>query len=172
MTAKLPNFMPAHHHCLDCQAPIFHERTKDGTRLRVEVEPHIDGTIEMRKGLAVFVGVNTLPLFPGEPRYRNHDDVCPNRAHPSSDGAAKRAYVRTQGQARRHSCHWPGCDKQVPPALWGCKEHWFRLPRALRDRIWATYREGQEQSGRPSTEYVDAARDVQDWIQKVGRHRA
>ncbi|MGH8572085.1 MAG: hypothetical protein ACREX8_05860, partial [Gammaproteobacteria bacterium] len=49
-----------------------------------------------------------------------------------------------------HTCHWPGCGKPVPPAMWGCREHWFRLPKLLRDEIWATYRPGQEIDKEPS----------------------
>lgn len=64
----------------------------------------------------------------------------------------------------RHTCHWPGCNKAVPPKLWGCKPHWFRLPKPLRDRIWATYRPGQEIDKRPSADYVQAADDVRAWI--------
>jgi hypothetical protein len=63
-----------------------------------------------------------------------------------------------------HTCHWPGCGKEVPPAMWGCKAHWFSLPRDLRARIWATYRRGQEVTKTPSPEYLAAARDVQTWI--------
>lgn len=48
--------------------------------------------------------------------------------------------------------------------MWGCKPHWFRLPKHLRDRIWATYRPGQEITKTPSAAYVAAAKDVQDWI--------
>lgn len=76
----------------------------------------------------------------------------------------KADYVRKQSQFRDHHCHWPGCDKQVPPAMWGCKAHWFRLPKTLRDRIWATYRPGQEVDMNPSREYLDAANAVQEWI--------
>lgn len=63
-----------------------------------------------------------------------------------------------------HTCHWPGCGKHVPPAMWGCREHWFALPKPLRDRIWATYRRGQEIDKSPSAEYLMAADDVQKWI--------
>jgi hypothetical protein len=63
-----------------------------------------------------------------------------------------------------HTCHWPGCRKEVPPAMWGCKPHWFALPKPLRDRIWATYRPGQEIDKRPSESYMDAAEAVQAWI--------
>lgn len=63
-----------------------------------------------------------------------------------------------------HRCHWPGCTKAVPPAMWGCKPHWFSLPKRLRDQIWATYRRGQEITKRPSAEYLAAAMAVQEWI--------
>lgn len=63
-----------------------------------------------------------------------------------------------------HTCHWPGCLREVPPAMWGCKPHWFMLPRTLRNRIWATYRSGQEIDKRPSGDYMDAAVAVQEWI--------
>jgi hypothetical protein len=76
----------------------------------------------------------------------------------------KVAYVKRQGQVREHTCHWPGCDRQVPPALWGCKAHWYALPKALRDKIWRTYRVGQERTLTPSADYVAAAREVEAWI--------
>ena len=56
----------------------------------------------------------------------------------------KANYVRSQTQTRDHICHWPGCNKQVPPAMWGCKAHWFKLPLPLRNAIWAAYVPGQE----------------------------
>ena len=48
-----------------------------------------------------------------------------------------------------HTCHWPGCGRAVPPRMWGGREHWFRLPLELRDRIWSTYRPGQETDKKP-----------------------
>jgi hypothetical protein len=63
-----------------------------------------------------------------------------------------------------HTCHWPGCKAQVPPKLWGCAMHWYRLPPHLRARIWKTYRQGQEIDKRPSEEYIEAAKAVQAWI--------
>lgn len=80
----------------------------------------------------------------------------------------KADYVRTQGQTRDHHCHWPGCAKQVPPAMWGCRMHWFALPGHLRSRVWATYQPGQEISGRPSEEYLKVAQEVQQWIRAQG----
>jgi hypothetical protein len=63
-----------------------------------------------------------------------------------------------------HHCHWPGCERAVPPRLWGCREHWYRLPSHLRKRIWATYRPGQEIDKDPSSDYIAAAKAVQKWI--------
>jgi len=77
---------------------------------------------------------------------------------------AKVAYVKGQGQTRRHHCHWPGCTAQVPPAMWGCRKHWYSLPITLRTAIWRSYKPGQEVSATPSREYVAAARAAQDWI--------
>jgi len=43
---------------------------------------------------------------------------------------------------------------------------WFALPKALCDRIWATYEPGQEVDMTPSDAYLDAADAVQRWIQE------
>ena len=85
---------------------------------------------------------------------------------------SKADYVRAQGQTRRHTCHWPGCEKQVPPAMWGCREHWFKLPRSLRTRIWATFRPGQEVTMTPSKAYLEAAEAVQRWIRESAREQS
>jgi hypothetical protein len=77
---------------------------------------------------------------------------------------SKAAYVASRPFTPGHKCHWPGCTRDVPPAMWGCKAHWFRLPKALRDRIWATFKPGQEETKTPSREYLAVAREVQDWI--------
>jgi len=63
-----------------------------------------------------------------------------------------------------HHCHWDGCKREVPPKLWGCKEHWFKLPKPLRDAIWKEYRPGQEITKTPSARYVAVAILVQAWI--------
>ena len=63
-----------------------------------------------------------------------------------------------------HKCHWPTCQKVVPPKLWGCKPHWFKLPKSIRDQIWLHYQPGQEQTKTPSAEYRKSAKAAQDWI--------
>ena len=84
----------------------------------------------------------------------------------SDDINEKVHYVKSQGQIRLHHCHWPGCDKQVPPAMWGCREHWYALPHHLRIRVWAAYRIGQEIRMDPSPEYIKVAKEVQEWIKQ------
>jgi len=76
----------------------------------------------------------------------------------------KYQHVRAAGQTRDHQCHCPGCPKQVPPAVWGCKRCWFNLPDEIRRDIWAAYVAGQEISGTPSADYLKAARHAQDWL--------
>ena len=63
-----------------------------------------------------------------------------------------------------HTCHWPGCSTKVPPKMWGCRDHWFALPKNLRDRIWATYVPGQEVTKTPTAAYLAAAEAVQEWV--------
>lgn len=59
-----------------------------------------------------------------------------------------------------HTCHATGCKASVPPEMWGCKRHWFMVPKKIRDRVWATYRVGQCDDMSPSREYCLAARDA------------
>lgn len=57
-----------------------------------------------------------------------------------------------------HTCHATDCTTAVPPEMWGCKKHWFMVPKALRDAIWRTYRVGQCDDLNPSREYLTVAR--------------
>ena len=59
-----------------------------------------------------------------------------------------------------HTCHAAGCDKAVPPAMFMCRRHWFKVPKPLRDAIWATYRRGQEVDKNPSAGYLENANEA------------
>lgn len=85
---------------------------------------------------------------------------------PAKSKAEKVKYVKSQGQNRKHHCHWPGCTQQVPPAKWGCLKHWFMLPKYLRDQIWEAFRPGQEKNFSPSRKYLEVALEVQRWIKE------
>jgi hypothetical protein len=76
----------------------------------------------------------------------------------------KAEYVKDAKFIGGHTCHWPGCQVEVKPALWGCSKHWFKLPTSLRNKIWATYQPGQEVTKTPSPEYIAVANEVQEWI--------
>lgn len=82
------------------------------------------------------------------------------------------AAKQTRNQERQHHCHWAGCSKQVPPAMWGCKAHWARLPSKIRAAIWETYVPGQEVRGTPTDAYLDAADAAQEWIREHGNTTA
>lgn len=72
--------------------------------------------------------------------------------------------VRAAKQTRAHTCHWPDCTKQVPPAMWGCRTHWYMLPATLRAKVWRAYRPGQEEDLNVSADYLTVADEVQAWI--------
>lgn len=80
----------------------------------------------------------------------------------------KADYVR--GEMKKgdqgHHCHggMPGCAGLCAPAQWGCRSCWFKLPKYLRDKVWAAFRPGQEQDKSPSRLYLEVAREVQEWI--------
>jgi hypothetical protein len=53
-----------------------------------------------------------------------------------------------------HTCHAHGCNALVPPAMFMCRDHWYRLRKPMRDAIWNEYRRGQERDKRPSLRYL------------------
>jgi hypothetical protein len=63
-----------------------------------------------------------------------------------------------------HECHRQGCNAQVPPRMFMCRSDWYALPTAMRNRIWAAYRPGQEVTKDPSSEYLFAARAAIDYL--------
>lgn len=55
--------------------------------------------------------------------------------------------------ARR--CAVSGCSEQIDPSRLMCRDHWYRVPRQLRDLVWATWRSGE---GALSAEHLQAVR--------------
>jgi hypothetical protein len=64
----------------------------------------------------------------------------------------------------RHTCHAMNCTTAVPPKMFMCRTHWGMVPRAMQERIWATYRPGQEVTKDPSLEYLDAAMGAVNYV--------
>jgi hypothetical protein len=57
-----------------------------------------------------------------------------------------------------HLCHAPGCKTTVSPKMFTCRQHWYALPKPLRDAIWREYRPGQEIDKQPSDAYLAVQR--------------
>lgn len=45
-------------------------------------------------------------------------------------------------RALLHACPGPRCKKKVRPAALACPSCWRQIPQALRDAIWAAWRNG------------------------------
>jgi hypothetical protein len=54
-------------------------------------------------------------------------------------------------------CPVIGCRCQIDLARLMCRDHWYRLPKHLRDRIWATWRSGEGASSPEHQQTVLAA---------------
>lgn len=37
-------------------------------------------------------------------------------------------------------CYIPRCKKQVPRTRVMCKDHWFAVPKSIRDSVWENYK--------------------------------
>lgn len=59
-----------------------------------------------------------------------------------------------------HKCHAIGCAVQVSPAMLMCKDHWFSVPKFIRDKVMVKYRTGQVGDWKPSKEYCEAAKNA------------
>jgi hypothetical protein len=53
-----------------------------------------------------------------------------------------------------HTCHAHGCTVAVPPKMFMCKEHWFKLRQKTRAAIWREYTQGQEVTKEPTVRYL------------------
>lgn len=143
--------------CRSCQADIVWLTTKAGKSMPCDWSPE-RGPDAIHTDYLYGIDISHFSTCPAANQHRRG---VPDAKAPLVD---KAAHVRAAPQGRDHQCHWPGCTKQVPPAKWGCGQHWFALPAHLRTRVWRAYRPGQELDGRPSAEYLKVAEDVQQWI--------
>jgi hypothetical protein len=51
--------------------------------------------------------------------------------------------------APTHTCPGPGCESRVPTEMLACREHWFQVPKALRDEVWSAWRALQRERDDP-----------------------
>lgn len=54
------------------------------------------------------------------------------------------------------TCPIQTCGVSIPRSMLMCRNHWYRVPYPLRREVFRTYRRGQELTGNPSSEYVEA----------------
>ena len=59
-----------------------------------------------------------------------------------------------------HSCPWPGCEERVPRHLWGCRDHWFALPRDLRQQCSWAWRYGTVSA------HMEALETIDSWLER------
>jgi hypothetical protein len=52
-------------------------------------------------------------------------------------------------------CQVPSCSEQIDQSRLMCRHHWYRVPKPLRDQVWATWRSGR---GTLSAEHQSAVR--------------
>lgn len=62
-----------------------------------------------------------------------------------------------------HECGWPGCKKETD--LWGCREHWYRLPPQLRQRLMKEYVGGRVFK---TAEYNGVIKEIEQFIATHG----
>jgi len=63
-----------------------------------------------------------------------------------------------------HLCHAKNCKVQVPPSMFMCRDHWYMLPKVMRDILWALYSPGQEITKTPSQDYLEHAQECIDYV--------
>lgn len=59
------------------------------------------------------------------------------------------------------ACRIDGCTNRHGRALFCCQAHWGRLPKPMRDAIWAAYRN----PGVFSVEYMQAAENAEAYLE-------
>lgn len=71
----------------------------------------------------------------------------------------------------KHTCHAFDCNVSVPPEMFMCRSHWFKVSPATRKAIWRHYRAGQCDDKRPSIEWLEAARQAMvEVCEKEGKY--
>ena len=58
-----------------------------------------------------------------------------------------------------HKCPAPRCNRQVPEDRLACRNDWYRLPKDIRDRVWAAWFGG----GAGTDEHTEAIMEATAW---------
>ena len=99
------------------------------------------------------------------PPYRCHHEIAAQGRPALTSKLAERRAVREltagrgRGPGRRPTalqsgrCPVPRCRERIDPSRLMCRDHWYLVPKDLRDMLWATWRSGQ---GALSPEHLHA----------------
>lgn len=61
------------------------------------------------------------------------------------------------------TCAALGCDTQAGPAQLMCRKHWYQVPQAVRDEVWAAWRACK---GTPDRRYAMAVLAARESLKK------
>ena len=67
----------------------------------------------------------------------------------------------------RHTCHAHGCDTPVAPRLFMCGRHWRMVPKKMQNELWAVYVPGQETRKDPTSEYLEVAIEIRNYVKEL-----
>lgn len=73
------------------------------------------------------------------------------------------------GTSGAHHCRIPACPVAIAPGRLMCRTHWYQVPKALRDRVWATWQSG---AGAFRPEYRQAVRDAVHAVEDAAAGKA
>lgn len=63
-----------------------------------------------------------------------------------------------------HTCPAPGCAREVSDDLLACREHWYALPKPMRDALWRAYND----HGRGSPAHTAAVSSCLTALERLG----
>ncbi len=81
---------------------------------------------------------------------------------PPAGGRCK--HCGREGERMKHTCHADGCEREVPPKMLMCLDHWRKVPYRIQKKVWAAYVPGQEIRKNPTREYLGVMKEAVDAV--------
>lgn len=76
-------------------------------------------------------------------------------------GAGRKRSARARAS---EPCRWPDCSRNASQARWGCREHYFKLPPAIRRGLWQAERDETAAQGAPGRAWAILDQQALAWI--------
>ncbi len=65
----------------------------------------------------------------------------------------------------KHSCHANQCTVPTPRNMLMCKNHWFKVPKDIQDKIWSAFKKNPSEEMRcKSVEYMESCAEAVEYI--------